>query len=568
MVLSRFGCRRTRFWSVFAALAAVGLGASLVSLAGASAAFDRAGMGAAATATDRAYAYVMNFEDGTISAYSLGASGNLVPLSPPITATSARPLGIAASPDGRSLYVTHFPATGSSVGAISQYDIDAATGALTPKTPASVAAVGLPVNLAVSPDGRSAYVADTGSVPGGPGVLGQFDLDPQNGRLTPKTPAIAATGPLPIGIAVSPDGRSVYAGSNWDGKVYQYDVDGVNGTLVPKNPPSINAADPSAGLDTAGDLTTLAVSRDGRSVYVGKNHSPGNRIVQFDVNALSATLSFKSPPYIATGSGTGGMLVSLDSRSLYVTNEGAGAIPNDEGITQYNIDPATGRLSLKSLANAPLAGDAPIGIAMSPDGTSVYVANAGDDTVSQYSVDPAAGTLQLKTPATVPAGKRSEHIAVVRANNSPVCASVEATPRVITQAHANKFWLVTLSGAIDPDGDTLSFHIDGVTQDEPVKAPGDGLAPDAKLTTAGASSNHVLLRKQRNPHRNGRVYRIAYTVTDQNGGTCSGTAGVGGTTTANASVQRKKGTPAVDEGDTASWNSFTGARVSGVVPPA
>jgi hypothetical protein len=71
----------------------------------------------------------------------------------------------------------------------------------------------------------------------------------------------------------------------------------------------------------------------------------------------------------------------------------------------------------------------------------------------------------------------------------------------------------------------------------------------------------VLVRPEANSHFDGRVYRIAYTVSDGNGGTCSGTAGPNGTTTAKVGVPRKKGTSAIDNGDTTSWDSFTGTAV-------
>jgi hypothetical protein len=121
--------------------------------------------------------------------------------------------------------------------------------------------------------------------------------------------------------------------------------------------------------------------------------------------------------------------------------------------------------------------------------------------------------------------------------------------------------LITLSGATDPDSDTLSYHIDGVTQDEYVTGVGDDTFPDAAFTPSGANSNRVLVRTEANSRFNGRVYRIAYTVSDGNGGTCSGTAGPTGTTTAKVGIQRTKGTSAIDDGNSMSWNSFTGARV-------
>ena len=49
------------------------------------------------------------------------------------------------------------------------------------------------------------------------------------------------------------------------------------------------------------------------------------------------------------------------------------------------------------------AGLNPEGVAVSPDGESVYVANVSSDNVSQYDVG-AGGALSPKNPATVAAG--------------------------------------------------------------------------------------------------------------------------------------------------------------------
>jgi alpha-tubulin suppressor-like RCC1 family protein len=145
-------------------------------------------------------------------------------------------------------------------------------------------------------------------------------------------------------------------------------------------------------------------------------------------------------------------------------------------------------------------------------------------------------------------------------NRSPDCSAVTAAPRRLAQMR-DQMVAVTLFGATDPDGDPLSYRIDGVSQDEYVTGVGDDTSPDAALTEAGADWNQVFLRSEANPQLNGRVYRIAYTVSDGQGGSCSGTAGPSGTTTAKVSVPRKKDTPALDDGDVSSWNSFTGAPV-------
>ncbi len=77
---------------------------------------------------------------------------------------------------------------------------------------------------------------------------------------------------------------------------------------------------------------------------------------------------------------------------------------------------------------------------------------------------------------------------------------------------------VTLAGATDPDGDPLTLAITGVTQDEAPSPGGDGA-----LVSAGT----VDLRAARAGDGDGRVYRIAFEVTDSIGASCTGTVVVG-----------------------------------------
>ena len=103
---------------------------------------------------------------------------------------------------------------------------------------------------------------------------------------------------------------------------------------------------------------------------------------------------------------------------------------------------------------------------------------------------------------------------------------------------------VSLDGATDPDGDPVSLEIQSVTQDEPVTSGGDSTSPDA---TADAQPNQVNLRAERNPKADGRVYTIAFTVSDGRQGSCSGKATV--------TVPRHKDDPAVDSAPP-SFDSF------------
>ena len=88
----------------------------------------------------------------SVSQHAIGTGGLLSPLTPASVEVRERPGEIAIAPNGKSAYVL-------CGGNVCQYDIDPGTGALSPKTPASVAADPREArSIAVAPDGESAYV--------------------------------------------------------------------------------------------------------------------------------------------------------------------------------------------------------------------------------------------------------------------------------------------------------------------------------------------------------------------------------------------------------------------------
>jgi hypothetical protein len=122
-------------------------------------------------------------------------------------------------------------------------------------------------------------------------------------------------------------------------------------------------------------------------------------------------------------------------------------------------------------------------------------------------------------------------------NTPPNCSAVAASPTTLWPPN-HQLHTITLSGATDPDG-PVTLSVTGVTQDEPV-----GGTPDA---AAGGSADQVQVRAERDGAGDGRIYRISYTATDADGGTCSGTATV-------SVAHDNSGAPAVDSG--ASYDSF------------
>ena len=362
-------------------------------------------LGAAAAAQAAPFVYVTNELSNNVSQYDIGPGGLLAPLSPPVVAAGTAPQeGVAVSPDAKSVYVSDFSANFTS-GQVSQYDVGPG-GALSPKSRPTVAAGDSPRGVAVGPDGQSVYVANFAS----PGSVSQYDVG-AGGELLPKSPPTVATPGFSEGVAVSPDGKSVYVvnflvfSDGSDGStISQFDV-GTGGKLLPKSPPTV----PSSGRGPIG----IAVSPDGRSVYVANfavfPTGPGGTVSQYDVGPDGA-LSPKSP---ATVDGPGNpreVAVNPDGKSVYVTTTGLG------GVLQYDVG-AGGALQAKSPFLVP-AGANPDGVAVSPEGKSVYVTNVLSDDVSQYDVSTDGG-LTPKSPPTVAGGDFPNAVAVRPAPRVP-----------------------------------------------------------------------------------------------------------------------------------------------------
>ena len=286
------------------------------------------------------FVYVTNELDNSVSMFRVEADGRLTTLGS--ASAPGRPRGIAVTPDGRSAYVA------TTSGQLAQYDV-ATDGKLTPKTPPTVDAAFLATGIAVSPDGRSVYVAVDGA------LVFQFDVG-RGGALSFKDTRQGPSFAGPLGL--TPDAKSAYVAAE---SLFQYDVAG--GVFSPKAPASIlfpgNPAFSAFGL---------AVSPNGRSVYVsGGNIFNAGTVFQYDVGAGGA-LTPKTPPSMGLLSVARRVAVSPDSRSVYAAL--------DDSVAQLDAD-ARGVLTFKNPAFVP-ASFGPRGLAVSPDGKSLWVASTRD----------------------------------------------------------------------------------------------------------------------------------------------------------------------------------------------
>jgi dipeptidyl aminopeptidase/acylaminoacyl peptidase len=190
----------------------------------------------------------------------------------------------------------------------------------------------------------------------------------------------------------------------------------------------------------------------------------------------------------------------------------------------------TGRATLAQAGNQPV---------WSPDGTRIAFRIFTTGSFGDIAVMNADGSALANITNTPEFESQPSWQPLV--NEPPDCSTVTTSPNSLLPANG-QFVGVALGGGSDPDGDALTFTIHGVSQDEPVKAQSDSSVPDARLR-----GGRLELRAERNPHGDGRVYRIAFNASDGHGGTCSGTAKV--------SVPHQKNKPAVDSAPP-SYDSF------------
>jgi 6-phosphogluconolactonase (cycloisomerase 2 family) len=347
------------------------------------------------------------------------------------------PNGLALSPDGKSVYVT-----AEVSDSVTVFDRDPTTGALTQKagtagctsetgtggTCQDGVALNGTARLSVSPDGKSVYVPSVSS-----DAVAIFDRDLTTGALT-QTGCISETGTggacqdgvgleAPEDLAVTADGKSVYmvtGGLGGSDSVAIFDRDTTTGALTQKAGTAGCISDTGTGglcqdgvaLDGAFGVETTA---DGKSVYVASLLS--NAVAIFDRDTTTGALTQKvgtAGCVSETGSGgtcqdgtavagTVGVGVSPNGQTVYV------ASITSDAIAIFDRDLTTGALTQKvgtagCVSETGTGGACQDGVgldsaeqaAVSPDGSSLYGASSTGAAVPIFDRDLTTGALTQK----------------------------------------------------------------------------------------------------------------------------------------------------------------------------
>ncbi len=215
---------------------------------------------------------------------------------------------VAVSPDGLSVYAV----AGVQSNAIVRFDRNPATGALTPRNcieddnpgigtdtcATNTSGLEIPTAVTVSPDNKSVYTAAPGNHAiaifarnTSTGALGQRgcleDNDSGDGDCAKDADGLQGI----FAIALSPDSKSLYAGSITDNAVARFSRNTTSGGLVSRGCVDDNDIVGDACVDTTEGLegvSDLAVSPDGESLYVAA--ATDNALTAFGRNPVNGAL--------------------------------------------------------------------------------------------------------------------------------------------------------------------------------------------------------------------------------------------------------------------------------------
>jgi 6-phosphogluconolactonase (cycloisomerase 2 family) len=240
-----------------------------------------------------------------------------------------------------------------------------------------LAAMVLPLSLLC----LSACNTTTSSSSSGTGVLfvatqgdssvSTFSIDLTKGLLTATGKGVA-TGSVPSAMLLAPSGTALFIANSGTNDISAYSV---------KSDGSLTAA----GATQPAGMTPLSMAMDsgGKFLFVanqGLQIDPKSGTVSvFAVSGTTLTEVPGSPFRVAApgapgGTGPSGLAVTPDGKFLYVANQ------FDSTLTKFSVD-ASGVLTMGPVVSV---GTTPSAVGMTPDGGFLYVANAS--TVSAFAI--------------------------------------------------------------------------------------------------------------------------------------------------------------------------------------
>jgi 6-phosphogluconolactonase len=334
------------------------------------------------------YAYIAG--NGTISAFSINATGQLSPLGagPIAVPGSSQLLETKMDPSGMFLYAVD----DTSPGGIYAFSITQSDGSLVALNGGLPYPTGnAPQSLAFDATGAYLYVLNLND-----NSISAFSLDQTSGALTALTTyPITDTNPNPQPRQMARAGNFLYVAEYATSSVEVFGI-GANGVLAQ------GVAGSPFPTDTG--PYSLAVDPTGSVLYTANIASTAaGSISAFTVSSTNGVLTPASPQPLAIPALN---FISIDPRGdfLFVTEKDA--------IALYPITRSTAMLGAAVAGPAFTSGSNPYSASVDNTGQFVYVANNGTANVSEFLLDSNTGVLTPMQGSPVAAGSDPTFIAI------------------------------------------------------------------------------------------------------------------------------------------------------------
>ena len=254
----------------------------------------------------------------------------------------------------------------------------------------SVQGIDTVYQVTVSGDGKNLYAAGFGS-----NSLAVFRRNTTTGSLTYQevlTDGVSGIDGLQgvASVTVSKDGSHVYATSLGDNALTVFSRDSTHGTLS-----FIQILrDSVAGVDGLNDPTAVIVSPYGRNIYVVSRLD--NSVAGFGRDTTTGQLTFLQIVKDGTEgvdglAGADDLVISPDGGHIYVIGK------SDNAVAAFSRDTQSGLITfVQEIKDSDIGVDGlatPSGIAISPNGTHVYVSSNADNAVAVFARHGTTGVL-------------------------------------------------------------------------------------------------------------------------------------------------------------------------------
>ncbi len=333
------------------------------------------------------FAYSTNDLDASLARYSVDpGSGQLRFID--YQTIGKNPPEAVIDPSGRYLL-----APSQSIGRLFVYRINHQNGALisVPGSPFDVKGAG-PFQLSFHPTGRFFYIALRFS------GVGAYAFDPSSGAVTPLPGSPYPAQERTRAVALTPDGRFLYALNSYVNTISAFEVDAQTGALRALSgfPVPVGAADEfdyrylSQDIPpTAGGLPYhMLIDSQGR--FVLAPNLAGGTISVFRIDSDSGQLTeVDGSPFFA-GFNPHSIALHPNGRFVY-------ALRRRDGVIEVlELDSETGWLTRVPGSPYETGGQGPADLVFSGQGQRAYVANWSSNDVAQLDVNPDTGALTVR----------------------------------------------------------------------------------------------------------------------------------------------------------------------------